>query len=79
MERTDPPVFFVSYARDDAKHTKYRDALQKFVSDLSAKVAFDMGISPEGVSFMDGDIDAGEVWSDRLRDALMQCQVGLTL
>ena len=33
----------------------------------------------DGVSFMDVNIQAGEIWSDEIRDALMRCRVGLAL
>jgi hypothetical protein len=77
--RTDPPVFFVSYARADIEHPPYRENLEVFVKDLSAMVAVGLGIPLDAVSFMDVNIQAGEVWSDEIRDALMQCRVGLAL
>jgi hypothetical protein len=79
MARTDPPVFFVSYAREDAEYPEYRENLRKFVGDLSAKVANRLATPLEGVAFMDTDIQAGERWSDSLGDALMRSRVGLAL
>lgn len=79
MVRTDPPVFFVSYARADVEHPRYREYLEVFVRDLSAMVAGGLGIPLEGVFFMDANIQAGEMWSDEIRDALMRCRVGLAL
>ena len=79
MARTDPPVFFVSYARADAEYPEYRVNLLKFVADLSAKVAVGMATSLEGVSFVDPNIQVGEVWSESLGDALKRCRVGVAL
>jgi hypothetical protein len=79
MERTDPPVFFVSYARADAEYPEYRENLKKFMEDLSAKVAVGMPTALEGVSFMDPNIQVGEVWSESLGDALKRCRVGVAL
>jgi hypothetical protein len=79
VARTDPPVFFVSYARADIEHPPYRENLEVFVKDLSALVAGGLGMPLDGVSFMDVNIQAGEMWSDGIRDALMRCRVGLAL
>jgi hypothetical protein len=79
MARTDPPVFFVSYAHSDAEHPEHRENLQKFVKDLSAEVARILAIPLEGISFFDPDIQNGEVWSEVLGDALMRCRVGVAL
>jgi hypothetical protein len=76
---TSPPIFFVSYARADAEFPDYRERLENFVSELSAKVAVQMPTPLKGVSFIDGNIQTGEVWSDSLGQALMQCRVGLAL
>lgn len=79
MTITSPPIFFVSYARADAEFPDYRERLENFVSELSAKVAVQMPTPLKGVSFIDGNIQTGEVWSDSLGQALMQCRVGLAL
>ena len=79
MAKTYPPIFFVSYARADAEYPEFRESMRKFVDDLSAKVAVGLPTPRDGVSFMDGNIQAGELWSDTLGDALMQCRVGLAL
>jgi len=79
MERTDPPVFFVSYAHADAEHPEHRMNLENFVEDLSAEVARTLATPLKGVSFFDPDIQNGEVWSDVLGDALMRCGVGVVL
>jgi hypothetical protein len=79
MARTDPPVFFVSYARADAEYPEHRKNLQKFVADLSADVAVKLQTPLEGVSFIDDNIQAGEVWSEPLGHALRRCRVGLPL
>ena len=67
----DPPVFFVSYARQDAYYPEDRETLLEFVKKLEARVAAMMGVPPEGVSKMDEHIKAGEIWSEALRDSLM--------
>jgi hypothetical protein len=79
MPITDPPVFFVSYARADAEHPRHRENLEVFVADLSAKVAVGLAAPLKGISFMDVNIQAGEVWSDQIRAAMMLCRVGLPL
>jgi hypothetical protein len=79
MASTDLPVFFLSYARLDTEFVEYRQNLKQFVADLAAKVATDLAIPLEGVAFLDDNIQAGEVWSDELRDALMRCRVGVAL
>jgi TIR domain len=77
--RTDPPVFFVSYARADAEYPQDRADLKTFVEDLSARVARALTTPLKGVCFIDTDMQAGEVWTDPLGDALMRCRVGLAL
>src|SRR5205823_11983974 len=57
----------------------FSEKLEVFVRDLSAMVAGALGMPHDGVSFMDANIQAGEVWSDEIRDALMRCRVGLVL
>lgn len=79
MPTTFPPVFFVSYARADAEFPEHREHLEQFVKELSALVAIKMPTPLEGVSFIDGSIHTGDVWSDTLGQALMQCRMGLTL
>jgi len=79
VAKTSPPVFFVSYARLDTEYPDYREKLEKFVADLSAKVAVTLVTPLEGVSFMDSNVQAGELWSDSIGDALTQCRVGLAL
>src|SRR5271166_89240 len=74
MARTEPPVFFVSYAHSDAEHPEHRKNLENFVEDLSAEVARILATPREGVSFFDPGIQNGEVWSDVLGDALMRCR-----
>jgi hypothetical protein len=77
---TYPPVFFVSYARADAEYQPDREDLNKFVEDLSARVARKLPTPREGVRFFDSSsIETGEVWSDQLADALMKSKVGVAL
>ena len=78
-ETTDPPVFFVSYAHADAEYKEDRDNLRKFVEDLSARVAGKMPTPLEGVSFIDPNMQVGEVWSESLGDALKRSRVGVAL
>jgi hypothetical protein len=75
----DAPVFFVSYARQDARYPEDREILLGFVKKLEARVAAAMGLPPEGVSEMDEHIQAGEIWSEALRDSLMRCRIGVAL
>jgi len=79
VPRTDPPIFFVSYARADVEHPPFLESLEVFVKDLGARVAGKLAIPIDGVSFTDANIHTGELWSDHIRDALMQCRVGLAL
>jgi hypothetical protein len=79
VARTQPPVFLVSYARADTALHDYRKNLQEFVADLSFRVATSLAIPIDDVSFIDTDMDIGEVWTDSLADALMRCRVGVAL
>jgi hypothetical protein len=74
-----PPVYFVSYARADIEHPPFRSALEVFVKDLEARVGAKMARPLQSVSFIDADIQTGEVWSQRLSDAITRCHVGVTL
>jgi FxsC-like protein len=61
------PLFFVSYARSD------RDSyLEQFVLDLTEEVRRKLGEKRnENIRFWDTqDIDVGDVWPEKLRDAL---------
>jgi hypothetical protein len=79
-DSTYPPVFFVSYARADAEYEPDREDLKKFIEDLSAKVARKVPTPREGVRFFDASsIEAGEVWTHELADALMKSRVGVAL
>src|SRR5215469_5910713 len=79
-ERTDPPVFFVSYARADSEHPPDREDLTKFVTDLGARVARQLPTPFKGVSFFDASsIETGQAWSNELVDALMKSRVGVAL
>ena len=57
----DAPVFFVSYARQDAHYPDDRELLLGFIKKLEARVAAAMGRSPEGVSKIDEHIQTGEI------------------
>ena len=75
-----PPVFFVSYARADTDYQPYRNDMQRFIDDLSAKVAVKMGIPRVGVCFFDeSSIETGTIWRSELADALKTTRVGVTL
>jgi hypothetical protein len=73
------PIFFVSYARQDIDYPNFRENLQTFVEELAAEVAESLGIPRKGVAFVDEQIPPGELWSEELGAALMQCRVGLPL
>jgi hypothetical protein len=75
-----PPVFFLSYAREDTKHPKYRELMKRFVDDLSAKVAVKMAVPLEGICFFDeSSIETGTVWRNELAEALKITPVAVTL
>lgn len=77
---TSPPIFFVSYARADTAYLPYRADLERFINDLSARVAVKMPTPPEGVSFFDvSSIEAGEVWTTALSQAAATSKVGVAL
>ena len=48
---TTPPVFFVSYARNDTDYEPFRKDMKKFIEDLSARVAVKMAVSRAGITF----------------------------
>jgi len=74
------PVFFLSYAREDTKHAKYRELMKRFVDDLSAKVAIKMAVPLEGICFFDeSSIETGTVWRNELAEALKLTPVAVTL
>lgn len=73
-------IFFVSYARSATKFERDREELQKFVADLSARVANKVPTAHEGVCFFDASsIEAGENWSSELAEGLGRCKVGVAL
>jgi hypothetical protein len=77
---TTSPVFFLSYAREDTKHAKYRELMKRFVDDLSAKVAIKMAVPLEGICFFDeSSIETGTVWRNELAEALKVTPVAVTL
>jgi hypothetical protein len=76
------PMFFVSYARTDIEHPPFREAFEYFVKDLKARVSVKGKLEKEqdtDIMFVDADIQTGEVWSERLADAIAQCKVGVAL
>jgi hypothetical protein len=71
-------VFFVSYARTDIEHPPFREAFEFLVNDLKARVA---GRLPNekatDIIFVDADIQTGEIWTERLSEAIATCKVGV--
>jgi hypothetical protein len=75
-----PPVFFVSYARNDTDYEPFRKGMKKFIDDLSALVAVKMAVPRAGICFFDeSSIETGTIWRSELSDALKGTKVGVTL
>src|SRR5713226_7549689 len=63
--------FFFSYARDDND-----SHLEKFYADLCKEIRLAKGLAQEDVGFLDqSNIGLGDVWSEKLREALRTCKV----
>ncbi|MGO6667648.1 TIR domain-containing protein (plasmid) [Rhizobium ruizarguesonis] len=76
---TNSPAFFVSYARDDVKHEQFHENFKTFIADLGARVAGLLAIPIEDAYFVDENIATGELWSDQLKNALMNCKASIVL
>jgi hypothetical protein len=75
-----PPVFFVSYARNDTAYESFRKDMKKFIDDLSARVAVKMAVPRVGICFFDeSSIETGTIWRSELSEALKGTKVGVTL
>ena len=66
-------LFFLSYAHDrEGVVTPFQ---RKFFDDLVAEISRRHGLPKDEVGFLDEDIGTGQVWSDRLVEALKSCKV----
>src|SRR5689334_7573765 len=72
---TRPPVYFLSYARDDREDSP--DLLPRFLADLDATLRQRLGVDRDDApGFFDaGRIETGTAWSTRLADALRTANV----
>jgi len=74
------PAFFVSYARGDAEYDSDRERVYRFISDLAAKVAGEMGRPNDEVCFVDkSSIEVGTEWPSELSDALSTIPIAVAL
>jgi hypothetical protein len=77
---TIPPVFFLSYARNDTNYEPDSVQMKRFVDDLSARVARNLGVSREGICYFDeGSIQTGTFWAPHLAKAVGTTPVAVTL
>src|SRR5215831_1299177 len=77
---TGPPVFFVSYARNDTDYEPFRKDMKRLIDDLTARVAVKMAVPRAGICFFDeSSIETGTIWKSELADALSSTRVGVTL
>src|SRR4051794_20719627 len=73
-------LFFVSYARANAKREADSELVRKFVEELASYVDQVLGGSPDEICFFDRtDIEAGSTWTSELSDALRTARVAVCL
>jgi hypothetical protein len=74
------PVFFLSYARNDATHKQDRARMKRFIGDISARVAKDLGVRADDICYFDeGSIHTGTFWGPHLSEAVGTVPVAVTL
>ncbi len=60
-------------------HLPFYDHFKTFIGDLGARVAGQLGISIEDAYFVDENIETGDLWSDQLKNAIMNCKASIAL